>query len=65
MAQAVEQLNEGKPLAAIWCSRCGIYGQNSTPPLLSDNWMEGQILFIDHFENIVVNITHEQFEQAA
>ena len=23
-------------------------------PLLGDNWMEGQILFIDHFENIIV-----------
>ncbi len=25
--------------------------------------MEGQILFIDHFENIIVNITHDQFEE--
>jgi S-adenosylmethionine hydrolase len=25
------------------------------------NWMEGQILFIDNFENVVINITREEF----
>jgi S-adenosylmethionine hydrolase len=29
---------------------------------LGNDWMEGQILFIDHFENIIVNITKEEFE---
>lgn len=28
------------------------------------DWIEGQILFIDHFENVVVNITKEEFEEA-
>ncbi len=27
------------------------------------NWMEGQILFIDNFENVVINITHEEFQE--
>ncbi|MBV9988416.1 MAG: SAM-dependent chlorinase/fluorinase [Chitinophagaceae bacterium] len=27
------------------------------------NWMEGQILFIDHFENVVINITRNEFEE--
>lgn len=31
--------------------------------MLGDNWIEGQILFIDNFENVVVNITHEEFEE--
>ena len=31
-------------------------------PNFSDNWIEGQIIYIDHFENIVLNITREQFE---
>ena len=29
---------------------------------MSDNWIEGQIIFIDNFENIIVNITRDQFE---
>jgi hypothetical protein len=28
---------------------------------LGPNWMEGQILFIDNFENVVINITQEEF----
>lgn len=63
MAQAIEQLNEGRPLTAIGVPDAVYMDRTPLRPLLSDNWMEGQILFIDHFENIVVNITHEQFEQ--
>ena len=31
-------------------------------PTIGENWIEGQILFIDNFENAVVNITQEVFE---
>ena len=31
-------------------------------PLISANWIEGQILFIDQFENVVINITRQEFE---
>jgi S-adenosylmethionine hydrolase len=30
---------------------------------LGPNWMEGQILFIDNFENVVINITREEFNE--
>lgn len=30
---------------------------------LGPNWMEGQILFIDNFENVVINITKEEFTE--
>jgi len=30
---------------------------------IGTNWIEGQIIFIDHFENVVVNITREEFEE--
>lgn len=32
-------------------------------PTMGPDWMDGQILFIDHFENVVINITHEEFEE--
>jgi len=32
-------------------------------PTIGPNWMEGQILFIDHFENVVINISKEEFEE--
>jgi hypothetical protein len=37
--------------------------KNPLRPLLGEDWIEGQIIFIDNFENVIVNITQEQFEQ--
>jgi S-adenosylmethionine hydrolase len=31
-------------------------------PTIGPDWMDGQILFIDSFENVVVNITKDEFE---
>ena len=31
-------------------------------PTIGPNWIEGHIIFIDNFENVVINITKEQFE---
>lgn len=63
MAQAVVKLNGGTPLNEIGNADTSYVDRNPLRPLLGENWIEGQILFIDHFENIIVNITHEQFEQ--
>ncbi len=30
---------------------------------IGTNWIEGQIIFIDNFENVIVNITREEFEE--
>jgi S-adenosylmethionine hydrolase len=32
-------------------------------PTVGPDWMDGQILFIDQFENVVINITKEEFEE--
>jgi S-adenosylmethionine hydrolase len=32
-------------------------------PTVGPDWMDGQILFIDQFENVVINITREEFEE--
>ena len=32
-------------------------------PTIGTNWMEGQILFIDHFENVIINISRDEFEE--
>jgi len=31
-------------------------------PTIGSDWMEGQVLFIDSFENVVINITKDDFE---
>lgn len=63
MGHAVQKLHSGAPLTSIGEPDAVYMDRTPLRPLLGDNWMEGQILFIDHFENIIVNITHEQFEE--
>jgi S-adenosyl-L-methionine hydrolase (adenosine-forming) len=63
MGAAVMKLHAGDPLTEIGVPDAAYMDRTPLRPLLGDNWMEGQILFIDHFENIIVNITHDQFEQ--
>jgi S-adenosylmethionine hydrolase len=63
MARTIQKLNAGEALRNIGKPDATYMDRIPLRPLLGDNWMEGQILFIDHFENIVVNITHDQFEE--
>jgi S-adenosyl-L-methionine hydrolase (adenosine-forming) len=62
-AKAITQMFNGEPAEKIGIPDVEYIEKNPLRPLLSDNWMEGQIIFIDNFENVIVNITQEQFEQ--
>jgi S-adenosylmethionine hydrolase len=63
MAQAANQLIQGASLTSIGIPDVPYIEKNHLRPLLGNNWIEGQIIFIDNFENVIVNITHEQFEE--
>jgi len=63
MGDAVQQLHNGARLQDIGIPDVSFIEKNHLRPLFGENWMEGQIIFIDHFENIVVNITRDQFEE--
>jgi S-adenosylmethionine hydrolase len=60
--QAVRAINSGKKLQEIGDPNVSIQVRNPLRPLTTHQYVEGQILHIDHFENVVVNITHEEFE---
>jgi S-adenosylmethionine hydrolase len=62
-ARAVVQLANGEPVEKIGIPDTEYNEKNPLRPLLGESWIEGQIIFIDNFENVVVNITQEQFEQ--
>ena len=62
-AKAITQMFNGEPAEKIGIPDVEYIEKNPLRPLLSENWMEGQIIFIDNFENVIVNITQEQFEQ--
>jgi S-adenosyl-L-methionine hydrolase (adenosine-forming) len=63
MGEAVQQIHAGASMQDIGIPDVPFLEKNHLRPLFGENWMEGQIIFIDHFENIIVNITREQFEE--
>ena len=62
MADAIGQIQSGVRLQDIGIADPPILEKNHLRPVHGEDWIEGQIIFIDNFENIIVNITHEQFE---
>jgi S-adenosylmethionine hydrolase len=63
MGKAVNKLVHGESITDIGVPDVSYQEKNHLRPLLDNNWIEGQIIFIDNFENVIVNITREQFEQ--
>ena len=63
MGMAVNAHTAGTSLQQIGIPDIAYIEKNYLRPTLGDNWMEGQIIFIDNFENVIVNITREQFEE--
>ena len=62
-AKAFNELRLGKTLEEIGDPLVSIQVKNPLRALLGPTWMEGQIIFIDNFENVIVNITREEFEE--
>ncbi|MBS1600748.1 MAG: SAM-dependent chlorinase/fluorinase [Bacteroidetes bacterium] len=63
IGHAINDIIQGKSLMQIGQPDIAYTEKNSLRPLLGDNWIEGQIIFIDNFENVVVNITRDNFEE--
>lgn len=63
MGRVVNRLAMGDPITGIGIPDFNYIEKNHLRPLLDSNWIEGQIIFIDNFENVIVNITRSQFEE--
>jgi S-adenosylmethionine hydrolase len=59
----VNQLVNGESIKDIGVPDVPYLEKHHLRPLLDNNWIEGQIIFIDNFENVIVNITRDQFEE--
>ena len=62
-AKAITQLSNGEPIQNVGIPDPEFIEKHPLRPTLGEDWMEGQIIFIDNFENVIVNITKEQFER--
>lgn len=63
MGEAIQQLQAGTRLTDIGIPDVSYIEKNHLRPMLGDDWIEGQIIFIDTFENIIINITRSEFEE--
>jgi len=63
MGKVVNRVALGESIQNIGVADVSYTEKNHLRPLLDNNWIEGQIIFIDNFENVIVNITREQFEE--
>lgn len=62
-AQAFNGLHNGKKIEEIGDPGVSIHVKNPLRPMLGNNYIEGQIIFIDNFENVIVNIHKDEFEE--
>lgn len=61
--KAFNEFLKGKKIEELGDPNVSIRVKNPLRPLLGNNWIEGQIIFIDNFENVIVNISKEEFEE--
>ena len=62
IGKAIQALEAGILPESLGDAKIKYIQKNDLRPLLGDNYIEGQIIFIDKFENVVVNITRDEFE---
>ncbi|MGQ0740407.1 MAG: SAM hydrolase/SAM-dependent halogenase family protein [Bacteroidota bacterium] len=63
MGKVVNQLANGESVKNIGIPDVKYMEKRHLRPTLDNNLIEGQIIFIDSFENVIVNITRQQFEE--
>jgi S-adenosylmethionine hydrolase len=61
--KAIQSIVQGRSLLELGEPDIPIMEKNHLRPLLGQDWIEGQIIFIDNFENVIVNIRREEFEE--
>lgn len=63
VATAIQKIVNKESLENIGTKGLNIIEKSMMKPSVGEKWMEGQIIFIDNFDNVVVNITKTEFEK--
>ena len=61
--KAFNELQSGKKIEELGDTGISINVKNPLRPMLGSDYIEGQIIFIDNFENVIVNIHKDEFEE--
>ena len=62
IAKAINHISKNPTFFKASDATVSIVEKYPLKPSIDPDWMEGQVLFIDNFENVVINITKEEFE---
>ena len=62
-AKAINEIVQGKKIEEVGDASVSIRVKNPLRAMLGQDWIEGQIIFIDNFENVVINIHKDEFEE--
>ena len=62
-AKAFQEVISGKKIEETGDADVSIRVKNPLRAMLGSDYIEGQIIFIDNFENVIVNIHKEEFEE--
>ncbi|MBS1754799.1 MAG: SAM-dependent chlorinase/fluorinase [Ferruginibacter sp.] len=62
-ADAFNAICNGKKIEELGDTSVSIRVKNPLRPLLGANYIEGQIIYVDNFENVIVNIHKDEFEE--
>ncbi len=62
IANCIQRIENGEPFLALGSETEKLVEKTRLRPNFGPDWIEGRIIFIDRFENVVVNISQEEFE---
>lgn len=63
IAKAILKIERGESFQQLGAEAENVVSKNNLKPNFGDDWIEGRIIFIDRFENVIVNITRQLFEE--
>jgi S-adenosylmethionine hydrolase len=61
--KTINQLVNGGSIQNIGIADFAYLEKKPLHPAIGEDWIDGQIIFIDNFENVVINITRDDFEK--
>ena len=61
---AIEKIEQGAAVATVGKETDAFVTKNSLRPKITDEFIDANVIYIDAFENVVVNLTEPEFEAA-
>jgi S-adenosylmethionine hydrolase len=61
-SNAISLIETGRPLQEVGIPLASYKGKKPLKSVVTEEYLDGQILYIDAFENVIINITRQEFD---